>query len=90
MAPTAAMLILSHHSKPSSSPPTFPSCSRPHAAAAAAASLMVKVSAVKWVQQGYTIFKGKSEDQESCFADSDPSGFALGKSFQEALEQSWW
>lgn len=93
MAPTAAMLTLCYHNsyKPSSSSsPTFPSCSRPHAiAAAAASSLVVKVSAAKWVSQGYAIFKGRTEGKESsAVVDLDSSSFALEKSFEEALQLS--
>lgn len=97
MAPTAAMLTLCYHNsyKPSSSSsPTFPSCSRPHAiaaAAAAASSLVVKVSAAKWVSQGYAIFKGRTEGKESsAVVDLDSSSFALEKSFEEALQLSCW
>lgn len=88
------MLTLCYHNsyKPSSSSPTFPSCSRPHAiATAAASSLVVKVSAAKWVSQGYAIFKGRTEGKESfAVVDLDSSSFALEKSFEEALQLSCW
>lgn len=88
------MLTLCYHNsyKPSSSSsPTFPSCSRPHAIAAAASSLVVKVSAAKWVSQGYAIFKGRTEGKESsAVVDLDSSSFALEKSFEEALQLSCW
>lgn len=89
------MLTLCYHNsyKPSSSSsPTFPSCSRPHAiATAAASSLVVKVSAAKWVSQGYAILKGRTEGKESsAVVDLDSSSFALEKSFEEALQLSCW
>lgn len=95
MAPTAAMLTLCYHNSykppPSSSSPTFPSGSRPHAIAAAASSWLVKVSAAKWVRQGYAIFKGRADGKESsAVVDLDASSFALEKSFEEALQLSCW
>lgn len=77
MAPTAAMLILSHHNKPTS-PPSFAS-SPPHVAVATVAAFEVK--AVKWVQQGCAKFRARWQDSKSSLVDEDPLCFALEKPF---------
>ncbi|EXB51442.1 hypothetical protein L484_010421 [Morus notabilis] len=82
MAPTAAMLILSHSSKASSgSTPSLP---------CATASSGAKVSILKWVSEHNPIaFNPRKPDhnRESCVeVDHD----ALEKRFQEALELSCW
>ncbi|XWS62516.1 hypothetical protein CRYUN_Cryun06bG0017800 [Craigia yunnanensis] len=84
MAPTAAMLILSHQGKPTS-PALPPPLSPP---------LEVKVSSLKWVALGSLLIQGRSgskskepkmEVDRSFSADS-----AWEKWFQESLELSWW
>ncbi|XVF00682.1 hypothetical protein REPUB_Repub04eG0022100 [Reevesia pubescens] len=83
MAPTAAMLILSHHTKTTSStlpPPT-------------SSSLQLKVSALKCAL-GNLLIRGrsgsKSEDPKLEVDRSLSADSALEKGFQEALEHSWW
>ncbi|GLT47591.1 hypothetical protein SLA2020_212780 [Shorea laevis] len=76
MAPTAAMLILSHHNKPSST-------SSPPLVSVAAASIEMKASANKMVLQKRSGVDSKEPTMEA--ADS-----ALEKRFREALELSCW
>lgn len=76
MAPTAAMLILSHHNKPSSA------SSQP-LVSVATASIEMKVSANKMVLQKRSGVDSKDPTMEA--ADS-----ALEKRFREALELSYW
>ncbi|XWS55240.1 hypothetical protein CRYUN_Cryun10bG0158200 [Craigia yunnanensis] len=84
MAPTAAMLILSHQGKTTSRalpPPPSP-------------PLEVKVSALKWVALGSLLIGGrsgyKSKEPKMEVDRSSSAGSALEKRFQEALELSWW
>lgn len=84
MAPTAAMLILSHEGKTTS--PALPPPPPP--------PLEVKATALKWVALGGLLIRGRSgskskepnmEVDRSFSADS-----AREKRFLEALELSWW
>ncbi|KAJ7968358.1 hypothetical protein O6P43_012470 [Quillaja saponaria] len=66
MAPTAAMLILSHHSRPSAfpPPPPPPSAAATTKTAAAATYFGLKGLALKWVSKGSIIFKAQPDEND--------------------------
>ncbi|OMO92110.1 hypothetical protein COLO4_17846 [Corchorus olitorius] len=84
MAPTAAMLILSHQSQttaPSLSPPSPP--------------LGLKLPALQWLPLSSLLVRGrfgsKSKDSEvEVDRPSSSADSALEKRFIEALELNWW
>ncbi|KAE9448411.1 hypothetical protein C3L33_19691, partial [Rhododendron williamsianum] len=85
MAPTAAMLMLGHTSKPSS---TF------QAPSPNSSVFQVKATAAKWVSDHFPVREGTPEarrksmaDDEPCFSSSDS---ALERKFQQDLQLSCW
>lgn len=82
MAPTAAMLILSHpHHNKSNSSPSLPPSSFP------ATLFGGKIPVVKWVSEKKSIFKTISV--ENCKVDNNTCE-ALEKRFEEARQLSCW
>lgn len=86
MSPTAAMLILGHHMKPTPQVNTSPSPSPP--------VFQVKASAVKWVLDYVPIvFKRRSQTRQCTVEDqsftSSDSGL-MEKKFREVLELGYW
>ena len=82
MAPTAAMLILSHQSKTTSTvlPPPPP--------------MEVKLSALQWIPLSNLLIQGrfgpKSNESEVKVGRSFSADSASEERFHEALELSWW
>ncbi|KAG5548305.1 hypothetical protein RHGRI_013865 [Rhododendron griersonianum] len=85
MAPTAAMLMLGHTSKPSS---TF------QAPSPNSSVFQVKATAAKWVSDHVPVREGTPEARRKSMADDEPcfssSNSALERKFQQDLQLSCW